>query len=285
MAEESVLYSCLNIRQACDAFMVSQHCYRYSPISSDENALICYWLGKLCKDHPRWGFGLCFAYLRNIKGFDWNHKRVYRLYCEMALNLRIKPRRRLKRECPDKLIVPKAPNEVWSMDFMSDSLANGHKIRSFNVLDDFNREGLGLEIDYSLPASRVQRTLEQIIEWRGKPIAIRCDNGHEYISKQVQLWAKSQGIALLYSQTGKPQQNAYVERWNRTVRNEWLDMNHFTTIKETQTTAEEWLWTYNNKRPNMAIGGITPVMRLKIPKTTKMSTINNHQKGEGVPKH
>lgn len=263
MAEETVLDLRLNIRQACEAFMISQHCYRYSPSLGDENALICYWLGKLCKDHPRWGFGLCFAYLRNIKGFGWNHKRVYRLYCDMALNLRIKPRRRLKRECPDKLIVPEAPNEVWSMDFMADSLANGHKIRSFNVLDDFNREGLGLEIDYSLPASRVQRALEQIIEWRGKPKAIRCDNGPEYISKRIQLWAKSQGISLLYIQPGKPQQNAYVERWNRTVRHEWLEMNHFETIKEAQKTAEEWLWTYNNKRPNMAIGGITPAMKLE----------------------
>jgi putative transposase len=111
--------------------------------------------------------------------------------------------------------------------------------------------------DPSLPAGRVIRSLEQIIEWRGKPNAIRCDNGPEYISGALQRQAQAQNIRIHYIQPGKPQQNAYVERYNRTVRHEWLEMNEFNTIEEAQLTATQWLWTYNNERPNMAIGGIT----------------------------
>jgi len=131
------------------------------------------------------------------------------------------------------------------------------------VLDDFNREGLAIEVDISLPALRVIRTLERIIEWRGRPDAIRVDNGPEYISAALQVWAQRQGIALIYIQPGKPQQNAYIERYNRTVRTEWLGQYIWNTIEEVRQHATKWLWTYNNQRPNMGIGGITPAMKLK----------------------
>jgi hypothetical protein len=123
----------------------------------------------------------------------WNHKRVYRLYCELELNLRIKPRKRLKREKPDVLAVPEAPNVTWSMDFMADRLGDGRAFRLLNVLDDFNREGLGIEVDFSLPAERVTRSLDRIIEWRGKPGTIRVDNGPEYISETLRKWAEKHG--------------------------------------------------------------------------------------------
>jgi len=120
---------------------------------------------------------LCFLYLRNVKGFVWNHKRVYRIYRELELNLRIRPRKRLKRDKPDALAVPEEINECWSMDFMHDQLGDGRSFRLFNVIDDFNREGLTIEVDFSLPALRVIRALDRIIEWRGKPKRIRSDNG------------------------------------------------------------------------------------------------------------
>ena len=175
--------------------------------------------------------------MRNVQGHPWNHKRVHRIYREQELNLRIKPRRRIKREKPEELSVPAAPNTVWSMDFMVDRLADGRQFRLLNVLDDFSREGLGIEVDFSLPAERVVRSLNQIIEWRGKPLAIRVDNGPEYISSTLMIWAEKQGIALNHIQPGQSsgkqstglfsdpphtQQNAYVERYNRTVRHEWL---------------------------------------------------------------
>ncbi len=136
--------------------------------------------------------------------------------------------------------------------------------RLFNVIDDYNREGLGIEIDFSLPAERVIRALNQIIQWRGKPKAIRCDNGPEYISKRLRTWAWSQGIQLAYIQPGKPQQNAYIERYNRTVRYDCLSHYLFDSIEEVQEYATNWLWTYNHERPNMALGGITPQQKLAM---------------------
>ena len=254
----------VSIALACRAFGVSETCFRYSPKRDEENELIADLLVGLTNVHKTWGFGLCFLHLRNVKGYVWNHKRVHRIYCELELNLRIKPRRRLKREKPEELAVPEAPNLVWSMDFMADRLSDGRQFRLLNVLDDFNREGLGIEVDFSLPAERVVRALNQIIEWRGKPLAIRVDKGPEYVSSMLMTWAEKQGIALTYIQPGKPQQNAYVERYNRTVRHEWLDLYIFETIEEVQQIATEWLWTYNNERPNMGIGGLTPAMKLNM---------------------
>lgn len=263
MAEWAVRHRSASIALACRAFSISETCYRYEAKLSDENELIADLLIALTTAKRTWGFGLCFLHLRNVKGFKWNHKRVYRIYRDLELNMRIKPRKRLQREKPEPLAVPEAPNEVWSMDFMADQLADGRSFRTLNVLDDFNREGLAIEVDFSLPAERVVRTLNQVIAWRGKPLAIRVDNGPEYVSGRLQTWAEKAGIALLYIQPGKPQQNAYVERYNRTVRTEWLGRYHFESIEEVQDHATRWLWTYNNERPNMGIGGMTPIQKLK----------------------
>ncbi|MGG7519633.1 IS3 family transposase, partial [Allorhizobium undicola] len=264
MAGKAVALRGVSVALACRTFAVSETCYRYSAKLNEENEQIADLLIGLTRAKKTWGFGLCFLYLRNVRGHLWNHKRVYRIYRELELNLRIKPRKRLKRDKPDTLTVPDAPNLVWSMDFMADRLEDGRQFRLLNVLDDFNREGLGIEVDFSLPAERVIRSLNQIIEWRGKPFAIRVDNGPEYVSGKLMEWAETQGIALSHIQPGKPQQNAYVERYNRTVRHEWLDQNIIESIEEAQEFATQWLWTYNNERPNMGIGGITPAQKLKM---------------------
>ncbi len=264
MAQWAVATKHQSIRQACADFSISQTCYRYTPRLSAENEQIADWLVRLTHNQRNWGFGLCFLYLRNVKGFGWNHKRVYRLYRELELNLRIKPRKRLVRDKPEPLTVPQARNQVWSMDFMHDTLGDGRAFRLFNVLDDFNREGLAIEVDLSLPSARVIRALEQVIEWRGKPKVIRCDNGPEYISGALLQWAAGQQIRIEHIQPGKPQQNAYVERFNRTVRYDWLSQYVFDSIEQVQQHATRWLWTYNHERPNMAIGGITPAQKLAM---------------------
>lgn len=258
MAKTAMISYVTSLRVICEAFSISESCFRYQPKLSDENAQIADWLLRLTQAHKRWGFGLCYLYLHNVKGFYWNHKRVYRIYRELELNLRIKPKRRIKCDRPDALSEPVAINQVWSVDFMSDALVDGRKFRTFNVMDDYNREGLGIEVDFSLPSQRVIRALERIMEWRGKPLAIRCDNGPEYLSQQLIDWANEKRITLLYIQPGKPTQNAYVERFNRTVRHEWLDLHSFDSIEHAQHLATEWLWTYNNERPHSAIGGIPP---------------------------
>ena len=219
MAKRAVAERGTSIRVACEAFCISQTCYRYQAKLSNDNAVIADWLLRLTYTNRRWGFGLCFLYLRNVRGLKYNHKRVYRIYRELELNLRI---------------------------------------RTFNVLDDYNREGLGIEVDFGLPAMRITRVLDQIIEWRGKPQVIRSDNGSEMCSAEYQHWANRRGIRLMFIQPGKPTQNAYVERFNRTVRHEWLDEHLFESIEHAQQTATKWLWRYNHQRPNMALGGITP---------------------------
>lgn len=259
MSQKSV-----SIRMVCELFSISETCYRYQPRLSDENTLIGDWLIRLTHNQRNWGFGLCFLYLRNVKGHSWNHKRVYRIYRELELNLRIKPKKRLIRERPETLSVPKTINQCWSMDFMHDQLENGRPYRLFNVLDDFNREGLAIEVDFALPAARVIRALDQVIEWRGKPLQLRCDNGPEYISHLLEKWALKHQIKLMFIQPGKPQQNAYIERYNRTVRYDWLNQFLFSTIEQVQDYATKWLWSYNNERPNMAIGGITPKQKLAL---------------------
>ena len=264
MAFKAVKDRGICIRLACQAFRISESCYRYERKLDAENEEVATWLIKLTDNNRSWGFGLCYLYLRNLKGFKWNHKRVYRVYKELELNLRIKPRKRLIREKPEALTVPLAINQVWSMDFMHDQLEDGRTFRLFNVIDDYNREAIGMEADFSLPAERVIRELKQMISWRGKPLVIRCDNGPEYISAAIQNWAAEWGIRLEYIQPGNPQQNAYVERFNRTFRYEWLSQYYWSSLEEVQEFATRWMWSYNNDRPNMALGGFTPKQKLAM---------------------
>lgn len=264
LAIEVVRDKAVSVRIACEAYGISETCYRYQARLSTENAEIADWLVRLAFNQRDWGFGLCFLYLRNVKNKPWNHKRVYRIYCDLELNLRIKPKKRLVREKPEPLLVPEGVNESWSMDFMHDQLEDGRTFRLFNVIDDFNREGLGIEVDFSLPSERVKRALDNIIEWRGKPKQIRCDNGPEYISEVLKSWAQENNIHLAFIQPGKPQQNAYVERYNRTVRYAWLSQYLFSCISEVQEYATGWLWSYNHERPNMALGGMTPKQKLAM---------------------
>jgi putative transposase len=258
MAQSAYAHYGTSIRLVCSVFGISESGYHYQAPLATENAEIADWLLRLTTANTRWGVGLCCLYLRHVKGFFWNHKRVYRIYRELKLNLRIKPERRIKRGKPEALSVPTAINQVWSMDFMSDSLTDGRLLRTFNVLDNYNREGLCIEVDLSLPGARVIRSLEQIIEWRGKPDAIRLDNRLEYIAKSLIDRANGQQITLFYIQPGKPTQNTYIERFNRTVRHEWLDPNLFESVEQAQGLATKCLWTYNNQRPHTAIGGVPP---------------------------
>ena len=252
----------VSIERACMLAVISRSSYYYQSRLQPVNELIAEWLIKITQWQHNWGFDLCFLYLRNIKGFSWNHKRVYRIYCELSLNLRIKPKKRLVREKPQPLSIPSTLNECWSMDFMHDQLECGRTYRLFNVIDDFNREGLAIEADHSLPSQRVIRALERVIEWRGKPKMIRSDNGPEYMSHELKNWLNKQGIKHQFIEPGKPQQNAYIERYNRTVRYDWLNQHLFNHIAEVQEHATKWLWLYNHERPNMANGGIPPCYKI-----------------------
>ena len=190
--------------------------------------------------YPAYGFSKLFKILRRW-GYPWNHKRVYRLYCALNLNKRRLGKKRLPTRNPEPLAVPVTLNQSWSIDFMSDSLFCGRRFRTFNVVDDFNREALAIEIDLSLPSQRVIRVLERIVAWRGYPKQLRMDNGPEFISTTLAEWAEEHAIILEFIQPGTPTQNAYVERFNRTYRDEILNMYVFKTLNEVRELIENWI--------------------------------------------
>lgn len=159
---------------------------------------------------------------------------------------------------PYPLSEPGQANVSWSLDFMSDSLESGRTFRTLNILDDFNREGLWIEIDTSLPAERVVRILEMLALWRGYPQQIRIDNGPELISARLADWARQNHVELAFIQPGKPAQNAYIERFNRTYREDVLDAYLFDSIQEVQAITQDWLEEYNAVRPHDALGGLPP---------------------------
>jgi putative transposase len=218
--------------------------FRYESKKRDEPELTKELL-EVAGRKPRWGFG-------------WNRKRIYRVYFELRLNLRVKSKKRLPKRVPQVLSQPEAANQSWSLDFMSDSLASGRAFRTLNILDDFNREVLWIEVDTSLPAERLVRILETLIAWRDCPTQIRMDNGPELISHRLANWAQEQHILLAHSQPGKPAQNAYIERFNRTFREDVLDAYLFSSIEEVRQIVDDWMEEYNLVRPHETLQGLTP---------------------------
>jgi putative transposase len=212
----------------------------------------------LTEKHVDIGFWQSFYRLRN-KGYSWNHKKVYRVYTDMKLNIRRRAKRRLPARIKEALAIPGGPNEVWSIDFMSDALMDGRKFRLLNVMDDFNRQSLAIEIDTSLPSLRLIRVLEKAIEQHGKPACIRTDNGPEFISHKLQQWCESSNIRLMYIQPGKPTQNAFIERQNGSLRRGLLNAYLFYSLAEVRVMAQEWQLDYNTERPHKSLGYLSPV--------------------------
>jgi len=177
--------------------------------------------------------------------------------------MRRKGKKRLPNRNPDPLSVPDSFNMCWSIDFMSDALWCGRKFRTFNVVDDYNREALAIEVDLNLPAPRIIRVLDRIAAWRGYPAKLRMDNGPELTSVKLAEWAETHGVQLEFIKPGKPTQNSFIERFNRTYRNEILDMYVFSRLSEVREITENWIKEYNEERPHESLGNMTPVEYLK----------------------
>jgi putative transposase len=246
----------LSIRSACTAVSISRSVYHYQPDASKDDAVIAE-MQAIVERCPAYGFGKVFAVLKRA-GHPWNHKRVYRVYCALNLNLRRKGKKRLPSRNPEPLVVPADMNQCWSIDFMSDSLFCGRRFRTFNVVDDYNREALAIEVDRSLPSVRVVRVLERIVAWRGYPVKIRMANGPEFISVTLADWADKNDIQLEFIKPGKPTQNSYVERFNRTYRTEVLNMYAFRRLSEVREITDNWVMEYNEERPHDSLGDLTP---------------------------
>lgn len=179
----------------------------------------------------------------------------------MKLNIRRRAKRRLPERVKQPLTVPTVPNQVWSIDFMSDRLTDGRRFRLLNILDDYNRESLAIEVDTSLPSLRVIRVLDKLIGERGCPSNIRCDNGPEFISHKLEEWCSHQSrrITLQFIQPGRPMQNAYIERKNGSIRRELLNAYLFGSLREVRILSEEWRTDYNSERPHKSLGYLSPL--------------------------
>lgn len=216
-------------------------------------------LEALVQKHPSIGFWQCHYRLR-IRGFTWNHKRVRRVYRAMNLNIRRKAKKRLPERTKQPLTLPTSFNQMWSMDFMSDSLQDSRKVRLLNVMEDFNRQSLAIEADTSLPTRRVIRVLERLTDMYGMPSNIRVDNGPEFISHKLEEWCNKRHITLQFIQPGRPMQNAYIERKNGSMQRELLNAYMFTTLSELREYCEEWRKDYNEERPHKSLGYLSPIL-------------------------
>lgn len=241
---------------------ISKTAYYYKLKKPTGDAEIKVYLQALAEKYKRWGFDKMMLKVK-MDGQPWNHKRVYRIYCELRLNIRIKPRKRIPKGEAKELLQPIQANICWSMDFMSDVLYCGRKFRTFNVIDDYNRECLLLEPRYSMPARKVTQLLDILAQTRGYPEMIRVDNGTEFTSGFFRDWTKQHNILVHYIQPGKPAQNGFIERFNRTVREDILDMNWFSCLQEVKLIAQDWLKTYNLDRPHESLAGLAPVLFAK----------------------
>lgn len=194
----------------------------------------------------------------------WNHKRIERVYKLLGMNKRKRLRKRLPARVKEPLNIPEKPNDTWSMDFMSDSLMNGRRFRILNIIDDFNREALCLEPHFSIGALLVIKILERLVLKRGLPKAIRVDNGPEFISSALMMWCLEKGIKLIFIQPGRPMQNGYIERFNRSYREKVLDANLFENLLQVRILSDEFMEDYNNHRPHESLDGMSPInYRLK----------------------
>jgi putative transposase len=243
--------------QACKTIGLAKSTCAYKPRPGKDEAVMEQ-LHLLVEKHPSIGFWQSYYRIRR-KGFQWNHKRVYRVYTDLKLNIRRRYRRRIPARVKQALYQPCIINEVWSIDFMSDTLWNGRRFRLLNIIDDYNREVLHIETDISLPTLRLIRVLEYLREFRGLPKMIRVDNGPEFISPKLDLWCRQHNIELRFIQPGKPMQNGYVERCNGNIRKELLNAFVFTTLSEVKQKAEEWREDYNRSRPHKSLGYVPPL--------------------------
>ena len=229
----------------------------YEPKGPDDSEVMEA-LGELAERHPRFGFRKLFILLRKA-GYPWNHKRVWRVYCAMKLNIRRRFKKRYRSEAPASLVQPIRPNQAWSADFMSDALYDGRAFRTFNIIDDYNREALRIEVDISLTAERVIRVLDQLVSLRGRPERLRVDRGPEFTSAALALWCETNSVELELTQPGKPTQNSFIERFNGSYRRGVLDAWVFIDLDQVREETERWVEEYTTIRPHESLGDVSPM--------------------------
>ena len=245
-----------SLQRACKLLCLARSLYYYQPVKDDEE--VKEKLLILAERKPMEGQDKFYQRIRN-EGLRWNYKRVRRVYKLLGLNKRKRTRKRIPKRIKEPLVQPMMMNQTWSMDFMHDALESGRKFRTLNIIDDHNRECLAIEAQLSISSHLVIRVLDRLVAERGKPQWIRVDNGPEFISSMLGDWCHSKGIKLQFIQPGKPSQNGYIERFNRTFRQDVLDAYLFEGLNQVRILSEEWMDDYNCSRPHEALGGLSPI--------------------------
>ena len=250
----------VSVARACTTTGLPKSQYYYQSVKDD--SVVIDKLNELAENKPTRGFPYYYRRIRN-EGLEWNHKRVKRVYNLLNLNHRRKRKRRLPQRFREALSQPEKINNTWSMDFMHDTLITGRKVRILNVMDDYNREALAVKADYSQSGKTVVMALEEIINWRGKPTQIRCDNGPEFLSNTFVEYCQKTDITIKYIQPGKPTQNAYIERFNRSYREDILDAYLFDSLHHLRQLSLEWMEKYNTLHPHQSLNNLSPITYLE----------------------
>ena len=259
-------------RRVCGLMEIPRMSYRYQ--SRRDDAALRERLWELAREKPRFGYRRLWVLLvRDCRDSDEriNHKRVWRVYRELGLSVRRTRRKRLQRALRPRPILT-APNQEWAIDFASDVAASGRRLRIFSVVDSYTRECLALEVDTSLPSRRVTRTLAEIIQHRGAPVAIRSDNGPEMSSRHFLAWCIERKIDAVHIQPGKPTQNAHVESFHGRLRDECLNVSWFWNLFDARAKIAAWRADYNTQRPHSALNYLTPE---EFGRAASPSTVSN----------
>lgn len=245
-------------RRACRVIGCHRRTYRYRSRAKDQTALrLRLRLRELASVRVRYGYRRLHVLLQR-EGWRVNHKRIYRLYRLEGLSVRAKVRRKRVSALRPLLPAAQAPNEQWSMDFMTDSLATGQRFRLLTLVDNMSRESPAIEVDRSLTGQRVVAVLERLAVQRGLPQVLQVDNGPEFTSQALDTWAHLHGVKLAFSRPGTPTDNPFIEAFNGRLREECLDQQWFYSLEEARNCLEEWRKDYNTVRPHTALGNQTP---------------------------
>ena len=244
-------------RHACRLLGLGRSTYRYRARRNELDAELRARLNELAAKRMRFGYRRLTALLVR-EGIAANHKRVYRLYREEGLAMRIRQRRRIRWTGAVSSPVATRPNQRWSIDFVSDCVSTGRVIRMLTVVDDCTRECPAIEVDTSLGGMRVRRVLDRIVSERGLPKAIVLDNGPEFRGRVLAAWSEERGVRLEFIQPGKPAQNAFAESFNGRLRDECLNANWFTSLSDARRKIEDWRQDYNQERPHSSLNYLPP---------------------------
>ena len=243
-------------RRGCRVLGYRRSSYLYQALPNNDQ-ILREAIQRVAKERRRWGCPRILDRLRR-EGWTDNHKRIERIYTEERLQVKYRKKKRMARGEREPLIQPSRPNQVWTMDFMGDQLANGRRIRILNILDVYSRECLRIEVDRSLPSLRVIRVLEELRGVRGLPEQIMMDNGPEFTSQAMDWWAHARDVKLWFIEPGKPMQNGYIESFNGKFRDECLNEHWFLDTADARRVTEDYRIDYNEVRPHSSLGRLTP---------------------------